>query len=456
VIAVLALTAAGGAAAYQAIARDRSYRALLARGDTALGEEQTFGAIEAYSGAIALHPDSMLARLRRGETYQRRGARGDLDQAARDFRAAARLDPNATRPLERLGDVLYQLQRYPQATDSYLRYLHLDDRSARVEYKLALTHYASGDLDAAVSALGQVLRISDTVADAYYLLGMCLRDARRDREAVQAFEKAVSRSPELIAAREELADLYASSGRRADELEQLQMIAGLDRDHVERQVAVGLAQARAGQAELAVQTLGNALERASDPPPIYGALGHVWLDIAQTRNDRVALSKALAALGRAASSPNATSDVLTVYGQALLQDGQNDLAERVLRQASSRYPLDPAALLWYATAAEKQSHLDAARDALVDYGGLTGDDVDFPSRAMQIAALSLRLDDPPAAVAWLHRAMAAAPNDVRVLTSLADAELRSGNREAARVAIGRGLEQDPKNPALLSMARRSR
>ena len=53
----------------------------------------------------------MLAYLRRGETYQRRGERGDLDAAARDFRKAAALDPTATRPLEALGDVLYQLQR---------------------------------------------------------------------------------------------------------------------------------------------------------------------------------------------------------------------------------------------------------------------------------------------------------------------------------------------------------
>ena len=180
----------------------------------------------------------------------------------------------------------------------------------------------------------------------------------------------------MIAAREELADLYASSGRRSDELEQLQLIAGLDRDHVERQVAVGLAQARAGHAELAVQTLGSALERTPDQPPIYGALGRVWLDIAQTRNDRVALSKALEALGRAASSPNATSEVLTRVGRALLQDGQNDLAERVLRQAGNRYPLEPAALLWYASAAEKQNHFDVARDALVDYGGLVSDDAD--------------------------------------------------------------------------------
>ncbi len=33
----------------------------------------------------------------------------------------------------------------------------------------------------------------------------------------------------MIAAREELADVYAAQGKRADELDQLQVLAGLDR-----------------------------------------------------------------------------------------------------------------------------------------------------------------------------------------------------------------------------------
>ena len=90
--ALLALALAGGLLLYQTVARDRDYRALLARGDAALRNDETFVAIEAYSGAIALRHDSTIAHLRRGETYQRRGDRGDLDQAARDFRTAASLD----------------------------------------------------------------------------------------------------------------------------------------------------------------------------------------------------------------------------------------------------------------------------------------------------------------------------------------------------------------------------
>src|SRR3954470_6469262 len=130
--------ALGGVFACQAAARQHDYAALLTRGDAALRDDQTFGAIEAYSGAIALRPDSMLAYLRRGQTYQRRG---DLEAAARDFRAAATLDPTVTRRLDELGGVLYRLQRFPRSSETYESCLKLDDRSAIVSFKLALSRY---------------------------------------------------------------------------------------------------------------------------------------------------------------------------------------------------------------------------------------------------------------------------------------------------------------------------
>ena len=115
-LAVLAVVVVGVAVFYQITARERDYRALLARGDAALQTEQTFGAIEAYSGAVALRPDSMLAHLRRGETYRRRG---ELEAAERDFQTAAALNPTATRPLDELGDVRYLRQRFQPAIEAY-------------------------------------------------------------------------------------------------------------------------------------------------------------------------------------------------------------------------------------------------------------------------------------------------------------------------------------------------
>jgi tetratricopeptide (TPR) repeat protein len=453
-MALLALVAVGAGSAYQVAARQRDYATLLTRGDTALRDDQTFAAIEAYSGAIALRQDSMIAYLRRGQTYQRRGDRGDLERAGSDFRSAAALDPTATRPLEALGDVFYRLQRYDRATDAFERCLRLDDRSARVTYRLALARYRQRDLDGALAALRDALRLDDRMAEAYYLLGLCLRETRHTRDALRALEKAIAIEPGMIPAREELADLFRALDRRAEELEQLQVLAGLDRDHVARQVAVGMAHARAGRWDLAVLTLGGALERNPNEPEIYRALGQVWLE--RPRDDRAFLSKAREALVRVATGPAATSQALTLYARALIQDGDIDGAERVLQQATVRFPIDPTAFLLYATTAERQDHVEAARRALIQYGGLAPADADSASLATRIATLSMRLNDAPTAVVWFSRALSASPNDVRLLAPLADAQVRAGDLDRARATIARALEKDPNNAQLLTLARRAR
>jgi len=386
-LAAVSVAAAGAFGVFE-IVRDRDYRTQLNRGDAALRADQVVPAIEAYSGAVTLRPDSMLARLRRGEAYQRRG---DLDAALRDFRDAANLDAAATRPREELGDVLYKLQRYQRAVEAYESVLAIDDRLAAVDYKLALSRYRTGDMPGTIAALGRSVQGRDATAEMHYLLGLAYRDSGRAADAQQAFEKAIALSPGLIAAREELADLYSAHPKRADQLDQLQLLAGLDRNRVEREVVVALAQAKAGRTEPAVITLGTALERTPDDPRIYQALGQIWLQDAESRNDRLALKKALEALERAATGTNATSETLTLLGRALLDDGQADRAEQVLQTATARFPVDPPAFFYYAAAAERLKHYAAARQALLDLSALQGDDADAPARTARIELLSKRM-----------------------------------------------------------------
>ncbi|HUK34842.1 MAG TPA: tetratricopeptide repeat protein [Vicinamibacterales bacterium] len=452
-IAVLTVAAVVATVAFQ-IVRDRDYRAMLTRGDAALRSDLTFPAVEAYSGAVALRPDAMLPRLRRGEAYQRRG---DLEAAVRDFRDAAALDLTATRPREELGDVLYQLQRYDAATDAYQSAVALDDRLTRVEYKLGVARYRAGDLERAIAVLTRLSRSSDFSADMEYVLALALKDDGRTAEAQRALEKAVAMSPGLIAAREELADLYGKQRRRSDALEQLQLLAGLDRTHVDRQVIVALAQAKAGHIEPAVVTLATALERTPDDPRVYLALGQVWLQDAEARDDRLSLNKALEALERAAAGADAASDTLTLFGRALLHDGQIDRAEQVLQLATTRFPVDTSAFFFYADAAERLKHLDAARQALIDFAALQGEDGQVAERAERIASLSTRLNDPASAARWLERAVAEGGHDDREgprLTALAGAQVKAGDTESAKATVQRALAVEPDNPDLLTLARR--
>src|SRR5947207_1503410 len=156
---VLAGLGLAGMVARQAVERDREYQRLIRQGDDALSRAQTFVAIEAFSGAIALKRGSMLAYLRRGEAHRHRGDSAEtLTPALRDLRTAAELDPGATRAQEELGDVNFQLHRYGNAAESYQAYLRLDDHCVPVFDKPARSARAHGQVAPATAALPDATR----------------------------------------------------------------------------------------------------------------------------------------------------------------------------------------------------------------------------------------------------------------------------------------------------------
>ena len=374
---------AGAVLAWNAVRQEREFRRLIAAGDEALAADQTFVAIEAFSGALALKNDSMVAHLKRGDSYLRRG---ELAAALRDVREAAELDSTAPRPAELLGDVNAAMGRYERAAEHYRRFVALDDRDARVLYKLGLAVYRAGQPAMAIDPLRRALAIDERLAEAHYLLGMCLRAARTG-DAVRPLQRAIALNPAFAAAREELADVYGELGRTRDRVEQLEALAALEPGRTERLVSVGMAYARAGRGDAALTALGRAAERHPDDPVVYTALGRSWLEAAERDGDgpdgngldrsgldrsKVALRKALEALQPAATRAGASSETLALYGRALLLSGDLAAAEVVLQQAVTRFPLEPIAFLHLAQAAERLRHPAVALAARDRYDALVG------------------------------------------------------------------------------------
>ena len=193
---------------YTVYATDREFARLIAAGDQATAAEQPFQALEAYSGALARRPDSMLAHLKRGMTYR---DRGEFDEAMRDLRRATELDPTATQPLELLGDSNFAVQRYDRAAERYGAFLAIDDRSARVWYKLGLARYRAGQASEALDPLRRAIALDRTLSEAHLLLGLALRDQGECRQPVPPLENAAQLSPGLTAPRDALAGVYAAS-----------------------------------------------------------------------------------------------------------------------------------------------------------------------------------------------------------------------------------------------------
>ncbi|HXG88243.1 MAG TPA: tetratricopeptide repeat protein [Vicinamibacterales bacterium] len=398
---VLAAATAAGAGLYTVYANDRDYARLIADGDRALAAEQPFQALEAYSGAIGLRPDSMVAHLKRGITYH---DRGELTAAVKDLRRAADLDPTATVPAELLGDTNLALERYERAAERYQAYLALDDRTARVWYKLGLARYRAGAPVHATDALRQAVSLDKTLAEAHYLLGLCLRDQGQLDLAQASLDTAIRLEPALTGPREALAGVYAAADDHPHAIDQLAALAALDPSRPERVVALGLAHARSRRHEAAVVTLSRAVERFPDEPQVYAALGRVWLESAEATRDRVALKKAVEALTAAASHSDASSETLTDLGRAHQLGGDTAAAERALRQATTRLPVRPDAFLDLAALATRGGRAQEARDALLRYAMLIGESEPIGGVATQIATLSITLGEPRVALRWIERA----------------------------------------------------
>lgn len=381
---------------YTMTRRERLYRQSILRGELAMGRGDTFTALSAFSDAIRLKPDSMLGYLKRGEA---RHQRGELDAAADDLAAASAQDPTATRALELRGDVDLARHLPERATEHYASCVKLDDSSPGVLYKLGLARMLAGRHTEAADALTRAVARDDRLTEAHYLLGICLRELQRPADAQRALERAVALAPSSIAAREQLAELYAAAGNRAGLIRQLNALFETD-SRAGRQIALAAAYAQANQPTRAARLLGNAVERFPDHAETYVALGRMWLDAARSGLDSLALDKAIGALQHAASM-EPTSEALALLGEARVVAGELPLAERTLQQATEKPPVDRTTFLRLADTAERLGHTRTARAALVDYYSLLDPrDRRALEAARRIADLSSRLGEPRSAAEW--------------------------------------------------------
>jgi tetratricopeptide (TPR) repeat protein len=455
VVAVLLL---GGtlAVAYGTVVtgRENSHREHIQRGDAAIARGDLSSAIEAFSGAITLKPDSMVGYLKRGDAYRRRE---ELEAAVRDLRQAASLDPGAPRPRELLGDVNYARNRFVPAVEHYQAYVDLDDNSPRVLYKLGLARYRTGQPVQAIESLKKAVAIDERFAEAHYLLGLCQRDAQKTSDALTSFNRAIALAPAMLQAREELADLYGRLGRFDDRITQLEALRGLD-PTAARDVALGLAYSKAGQSDRAVITLRDAARRHPNYGSTFVALGRVWLDAAQAHSDQVDLNKALGALAHAITVED-TSEAYTLLGRALLLAFNYDRAERILLQAARKMPVDALAFYYLAEAAERRAHFDIARQALLDYVAIEGEHPDVRRRAAvatRIADLSMRIGDALSAATWYERAAPVLSFDAAFVIRYAEARWRAGQIDQARTLLDALLEKDPAHVMARDLRRRIR
>lgn len=457
IVLLAALLAVAGVVAVQRLNEDRRYRGLLASGDRAMAAGQGYLAAEAYSGALAIRPDSMAAYYRRGEAY---AADGQERQARRDLGEAHRLAPDAPEPLEALGRLHERRGDFAGAADWYSEASErLHDTDARLLYTLALARYRTGALPRAGHAARRTIAQDASFAPAHYLLGLVARDMARDergeREAVAALERAVALQPSMLAAREALAGLYRKHGRLEEEADQLEALVALD-PRVDRHLARVQASVRVGDHDAALGALAAAEAALPADSRIALTRGRVYLSLAEHTGSVAAIAAALSALERALGGTARRSEGLALYGRALHLDGDLNGAERLLQEAVQTSPVAPDAYRYLAETAAALGHPLIVRDSLLALEVLEGNTAPAAVRSRRgwrIGTLSLEAGDAATALDYLTRAVRTFPDDPRVFADLARALWLNGRQDEARHTLAQALTLSPGDDALRQIDR---
>ena len=90
-----------------------------------------------------------------------------------------------------------QCRMYQQALNDIETAVRMEPREPLYHAELASVNYRIGQIDEAVAAARQAVAIDDQFADAYRILGVCLRSQGKEQDACAAFQRAIDLGDEL-------------------------------------------------------------------------------------------------------------------------------------------------------------------------------------------------------------------------------------------------------------------
>ena len=342
-------------------------------------------------GLVAVRPaDAQTTSFGRAIELQKAG---DFDGAAAAYRAFLDSHPRNVEALSNLGVVLVHLGRYEEAIAAYEGALAASPTNTAVRLNLGLAFYKAARLDAAVAAFTRVLAADPFNLQARYLAADCKLRLGRPNEAIpllQLIETSRTDDPALAYL---LGMAYLAAGQREKGQVWIDRILG-NGDSAQARVMMGVAKRGAGDLNGAIEDLKRAVELE---PELPGAR--------------------------------------SLYGQAMLEAGNPDVARSLFEAELARNPHDFDANLHLGVLLKAEQQYDAAARHFERALGVRPGDL--PTR-YQIATIALARQDAAAATAMLEAIIKEAPTFVEAHVALATAYYRQqrkadGDRQRAVV-----------------------
>jgi putative PEP-CTERM system TPR-repeat lipoprotein len=306
-----------------------------------------------------------------------------------------------------LAVVKQELGQIAQAEDAALRYLGRAPNDLAAYKILARIQFAKRRPDQVIDTLDKIAESGKADAETYDLLGRAYASTGRSDDAVKAFQKAQSLAPNDVGVQTRLAT-----------------------------VRMGM-----GQPGMAMDDLEHTLEIAPKTP----AVGEALFFAALATGD---MTKAADALTKVKAAEGDTPVVQNLSGLLQLSDLDPLAAQKTFAAITKEHPDFIPAQINLARVLAMQGDGTGAEKILVDI--LAQHPTAEPALTMLASdyAQSNRL---PVAITLLEHAHAAVPDDVRIVDSLGDLYIRSGNAQKALDLARQTKGPDATSDAILSL-----
>jgi superkiller protein 3 len=156
----------------------------------------------------------------RSETYARAGM---FDDAAAEWEAAIRDDPESAEAHGQLGLIYARAGRADEAIAAFEKAIELDPYEHSIRSNLGSVLIRRGRGEEGIEYMRQACRFLPDSADAHYNLGVALRAMGRGDEALQALEKACLLEPTHARAQFDRGALLAEQRRFGESVESLRL-----------------------------------------------------------------------------------------------------------------------------------------------------------------------------------------------------------------------------------------
>lgn len=266
---------------------------------------------------------------------------GDLEGAAAEYRKFLSRHPASVEARSNLGVVLAHLGRYEEAIAAYRQALDGAPGNTAIRLNLALALYKATRLADAADEFDRVLASQPANLQARYLSADCKLQLGRAADAVRLLEPLERTRPDDPALAYLLGMAYLASGDAQSGQALIDRILRHG-DSAEARVLMGVARRRAGELKEAVEDLGRAVELNPTLPGVRALYGHALLEAGNPDLARTELQAELAA------NP-LHFDANLYLGVLLKADGDHETALRHFRQALNVRPGDISARYQIAT-----------------------------------------------------------------------------------------------------------